>query len=192
MPTRSTRATRHAFPLLALALALGVTSANGQVPVVPGVQEMRRLAPLVGEWEGTGWVQLGPNGRQPFTVHESARWAAGGTVLVLDGLGLTKLDDGSERPAHEAFAVVSWDPAGGRYRMRAYRAGAGEVEDTPTVSDGGLVWGFSDPRGGRVRFTLSFDDRGWHEVGELSPDGVTWRPFLEMHLERAGASPPGA
>ena len=181
---------RHALVLLPLLLV--PTATYGQRPTVTGLREMRALAALVGEWEGSGWVDAGPNGRIPFTVHESARWAAGGTVLVLDGLGLQKLEDGSEQAVHQAFAVVSWDAGEGTYRMRAYRAGGGEVTDRPTVGDGHLSWGFHDPRVGQIRFTLSIDEDAWHEVGERSGDGASWQPFLEMSLRRTGSSSPGS
>jgi hypothetical protein len=83
-----------------------------------------------------------------------------------------------------SVAVLSWDPAGSRFRIRAYRAGGGEVEDTPSVTENGVVWGFDDPRGGHVRFTLRLVDDVWDEVGEFTPDGITWQRFLEMRLTR--------
>jgi hypothetical protein len=158
--------------------------ARAQQPAAAGISEMKRLAPLVGEWKGTGWVEIGPAPRHEFAVRETARWAAGGTVLVLEGLGLERQPDGSERAVHQAFAVVSWNPHEGNYRIHAFRAGGGEVEDSPVVSEHGLVWGFDDPRAGRVRFTIDFAGDVWHERGEISADGTSWRPFLEMRLTR--------
>jgi hypothetical protein len=168
-----------AFGLALAALAGPVTA---QQPTVAA--EMQRLAFLEGQWEGTGWMVMGPGGRKEFSIRESARWGAGGNVMVLDGLGVEKLADGSERPVHQAFAVISWDPAASVFRLRAYRAGGGEVEDAPVVSDNGLVWGFREPRGGHIRFTVRFADDTWHEVGEYSQDGATWQSFLDMRLKR--------
>jgi hypothetical protein len=55
----------------------------------------------------------------------------------------------------------------------------------PKLIDGGLEWGFrSAERGVTVRFTIQFDEKRWHEVGEVSTDGKTWNKFLEMTLER--------
>lgn len=54
------------------------------------------------------------------------------------------------------------------------------------------MWGFEDPRAGRIRFTLDIDEHEWHEVGARSVDGATWEPFLEMRLERVGGTPPGS
>ncbi len=184
--------THRRFVSSALALLLGAAPVSARQAGPAGAQEMRRLAPLVGEWEGTGWVDAGPNGRQSFSVHESARWAAGGSVLVLEGLGTQKLDDGTERAVHQALGVVSWDAGAAAFSMHAYRAGGGEVSDAPTVRDGGLVWGFEDPRAGRIRFTLDIDEHEWHEVGARSVDGATWEPFLEMRLERVGGTSPGS
>lgn len=170
--------------LVACGLALVALGAPVTAQQPAAAPEMRRLAFLEGVWEGTGWMVMGPSGRKEFSIRESARWGAGGNVMVLDGLGVEKLGDGSERPVHQAFAVISWDPAASVFRLRAYRAGGGEVEDTPAVSENGLVWGFREPRGGHIRFTVRFTDDTWHEVGEYSPDGATWQSFLDMRLER--------
>lgn len=145
---------------------------------------MQQLAFLEGEWEGTGRMAMGPGDASEFSIRETARWGAGKSVLVLDGLGVERLPDGTQRPVHQAFAVLSWDPASRAFRVRAYRAGGGEVEAVPDVTDHGLVWGFTDPRGARIRFTVTVEDGVWHEVGEFSRDGATWQQFLEMELER--------
>ena len=179
---------RTLLAVLGLALAGAAGDVSAQQPAAAA--DMQRLAFLEGQWEGTGWMVMGPGGRKEFSVRESARWGAGGNVMVLDGLGVEKLEDGSERPVHQAFAVISWDPAAAAFRLRAYRAGGGEVEDAPVVGGHGLVWGFRDPRGGHVRFTLRFTADNWHEIGEYSPDGAAWTPFLEMRLARRSAASP--
>jgi hypothetical protein len=36
-----------------------------------------------------------------------------------------------------------------------------------------------------VRFTMNLTDAGqWHEIGEFSMDGATWRQFLDFTLTR--------
>ena len=53
--------------------------------------------------------------------------------------------------------------------------------------DGGFEWGFRlEERGVTIRFTIRFDEKRWHEVGETSVDGRTWNKFLEMTLESQG------
>lgn len=150
---------------------------------------MRQLDFLTGEWEGTGWIVMGPSGRHEFRQSEVVRSVAGGTVMIIEGHGVSTDADGSEQVIHQAFAVISLDTERDRFRMRAYRAvDGGEVEVEPTVGAGKLVWGFRDPRGAEIRFTVEAKGDTWHEIGEVSmDDGATWMQFLEMTLRRTGA-----
>lgn len=178
-----------ALTVLVLSLLPQAAGAQSQRPGGSSREEatLRGLAPLeclVGEWEGTGWMDRGPAGRSEFAIHESARWVAGGTVLVLEGLGTRRLDDGSERTVHEAFAVLTRSADGAGLRIRAFRAGGGEVDAQPALHQDGLSWGFDDPRAGRIRFTVRCSESTWQEVGEVSRDGTSWTRFLEMELTR--------
>jgi hypothetical protein len=50
---------------------------------------------------------------------------------------------------------------------------------------GGPRWSLKVNEGrATIRFTIEFDEKRWHEVGEASGDGSTWRTFMEMNLER--------
>ena len=72
-----------------------------------------------------------------------------------------------------------------RYRWEAHDLRGQAITVEPKLIDGGLEWGFrSGERGPTVRFTIKFDEKRWHEVGEVSTDGKTWNKFLEMTLER--------
>ena len=144
---------------------------------------MAVLAPLAGEWEGGGWFRAGQVAPAEFRQRETVRLAAGDEVLVIDGLGL---NDGGD-PVHQAFAMIAWDAEAGDYVIHAYSAGGGVVTDTPHVAADSLVWGFPEPTGGQVRFTIHFGDGRWHEVGDYSPDGNAWYRFMDMKLERAGS-----
>lgn len=144
---------------------------------------MAPLAALAGEWEGSGWYRMGPGEPQQFRQRETVRWAAGDEVLVIDGLGV----DAADNPVHQAFAMITWDALAGDYAMHAYSAGEGPVADAPHVAADSLVWGFTEPQGGQIRFTIHFGDAQWHEVGDYSPDGNAWYRFMDMKLTRAGA-----
>ncbi len=158
--------------ILALLFATAVTS---QTP-----SPMQPLDFLVGEWDGNGWIMMGPQGKVTFTQHESVRSAAGGTVIVIDGLGTR---DG--KSVHEAFAVVSFDAAAKQFSWRAWRKGGEEIAVTPQISDRKLVWGFKDPRAGDIRFTIELTDAGeWHETGMASRDGGPQMQFFEMTLKK--------
>jgi hypothetical protein len=159
-------------PAAAAPAAAAVEPAAGLLP----------LAWMIGEWRGRGWMQRGPGPRESFDIHEQVRWAAGGALMVVDGLG----KDAAGKVVHQAFAVISVDPATGKPTLRAYRAGAGEVTSPVEIGEAAASWGFAPPPGGRVRFSFSQTPAGeWREVGEFSRDGTSYAPFLEMTLVRS-------
>lgn len=145
---------------------------------------MQPLDFLTGEWDGTGWIIAGPNGRQTFSQHESVRSAAGGSLIVIDGLGVGTSEATAGKTVHQAFAVVSFDGEAKTFRWRAWRAGGTEIATTAEVGDRKIVWGFQDPRAGTIRFTIRVEAGEWHEVGEVSRDGTTWMQFFEMKLKK--------
>lgn len=153
------------------------------------VQAMEPLAWLVGDWEGEGWIQLGPAERQEFIQTEHVEPAFGGRILLVEGIGRGRVPDGEGPIEHHAFGVLSWDAEENSYRFDTYRAGDRGVDADATLEEGVFTWGFDTP-GGTVRFVLRETESGeWHETGAFSPDqGSTWNPFFEMTLARVEGS----
>lgn len=150
----------------------------------PAQDAMQKLSFMVGTWEGEGWMMLGPGNRQTSHVTETAELKLEGTLLVLEGLGKSQ-DSEEERIVHHALGIISYDAATERYLMRAYRAGGQFIDADLTVGDQSLIWGFTDPKAGEIRYTFSLTESGqWHEVGEISRDGENWFQFFEMTLDR--------
>jgi len=171
---------------LLLLSILSVMSALAQTHAAPAPSEMRKLDFLVGQWKGEGWMEMRPGQRQKYTINESAQRKVEGAVLLIEGLGTTKIPDKAEEvPIHKAFAIVDYDAKTKLFRLRAYRAGGGVIDTEPKIGENSLVWGFRDERGGEIRFTITLNEKGqWFEIGEYSSDGKTWRKFLEMTLSR--------
>ena len=170
--------------------AVSAARTTPEATLPPAVRErMQPLQWLVGEWEGSGWIAQGrEGGRTRFTQKEWVRLAAGGGVLVIDGLGTGAEGEVAGTVVHQAFATVLWNADSAAYRMRSYRAGGAEGSDTPAVGDGRLVWGIKVP-GGRVRFTITRTAADeWHEVGEFVRDGAAPDAkaprMMEMTLKR--------
>lgn len=181
--------------LLACAAAVAAPGrAGAQAMVRPDsavLAAMRRLEFLVGDWRGEGWAQMGPQGgRITSRVTESAKWRLEGAGLLIEGHGTARVQEGGpEVTVHDALAVVTYDREAGRYRVTAWRGDGKPVDATAEVGDRRLVWGFADPRGVTVRFTLQLTPEGrWNEVGEASRDGQTWFKFMEMSLERVSTA----
>lgn len=181
---------RHALGLAALVVAPSLAAQQappGPPPAPPAVAAMQRLDWLSGEWRGSGWIEMGPRGRVTFGQRETVRPAAGGTVVVIDGLGTTPAPGGGpDRVVLSALGVIAFDAAAQGYRFRAYRGDGNVVDVEATVGDGKFVWGYHDVRAGDVRYTITRSDAGeWVEEGDASRDaGATWRQFFEMRLQR--------
>ena len=146
---------------------------------------MAHLAWLAGEWEGEG-ESRSPQGRSVATVRESVESRLNGRVLVIEGIGREPSADGTGRVVHHAFGVLTYDPERGQYAFRALRDG-GVIDAETSLADGVFTWGFQIP-GGRIRFHIRQVNGEWHETGEYSADGTTWRKMLEMKLRRVAAS----
>jgi hypothetical protein len=160
---------------------------SGQTPVRPAAQieAVKKLDLWVGEWKGTDWTSAGRDERYDFTIVEKVQRKVGGSVLLIEGRGTKKSDTGEAVVVHEALAVVSYDDKAKHYRWRAHDLRGQAIDVEPKVVDRGIEWGFkSEDRGVSIRFTIEFDEKRWHEVGEASTDGKAWHKFLEMTLER--------
>lgn len=176
--------------LLMLILLIVIPSQVTGVKNVPNPSdsdEMNKLAFMIGEWHGSGWIYLGPGNRQTFMQKENIQFKVGGQVMQIDGLGLTRdPETGREIVVHDALGIVMFDKTAGVHRIRAYSAKGGAVDSDFKLDNKTAVWGFEDRRaGGKIRFTLTIDDDGrWIEKGEMTRDGQNWFQFIEMKLER--------
>lgn len=159
-------------------------------------QAMEPLAWLVGDWEGEGWIQQGPQeGRAEFTQTEHVESAFGGRLLLVEGVGRAKPSAGDAASpeagsiVHHAYGVLSWDLEDAEYDFDTYLVDEAGVDADATLEDGLLTWSFETGEG-QIRFRIRQTEQGeWHEKGEFSPDGTTWYPFFEMTLHRAGEAP---
>jgi hypothetical protein len=175
-------------PKLALAAALIVVAVVGvfaaDPPTAKAVQraEMKKLDWLVGQWKGTGWMQMGPKGRREFTIIETVQGKLDGLVLVVEGQGTSK-EDGSS--VHTALAFVSYDEQAKTFRWRAFTAEGRATDTEAKVGADTLEWGLEIGQRGRMRYTIKLNQKGeWFEVGEMTQDGRTWQKFFEMTLGR--------
>ncbi|MBK8969515.1 MAG: hypothetical protein R3D58_09000 [Saprospiraceae bacterium] len=171
--------------VLAVALSVCPLSLFAQAQLQPSPQildAMKKIRVLEGDWAGSGWIQMGPQ-RHEFHQAEHVRFHANGTALTIDGRGTDASD--STQVIHQAFAVISYDQQAGKYLMRAIRADGNHVDaDFAVQPDGNIIWGFSHPMAGQIRYTIQFTDGKWIETGAMSRDGSTWMPFFEMQLEK--------
>lgn len=144
---------------------------------------IERLAPLVGRWEGEANV-LSPRAIQ---VHQTERVERelGGLVLVIHGAGYATPEH-SGAPVFEAMGVISYDERGGRYEFRTYTGGHANTGSAEFLPNGDLRWSPAIAGPVQMRYTISFNDTTWREVGEMSRDGgATWSETITLDLRRA-------
>lgn len=184
------RVVRRVAVLAAIAcLSFAVrTTAQGPPPMpdTAGIREkMAPLARLAGCWTGEGSMRMGPGEPKAAVGTELIETRLDGTLVTVSGRFYSRLSDGSKGAIiHDAFAVIVPAPEGG-YKFISHLATGMGAEMRGDLKDGKFTWSPPLTAGRRIRYVAdwSVKDR-WHEVGEFSPDGVTWVQFLEMKLER--------
>lgn len=165
-----------------LALTMTVPASAQQAdPAMIAAQRdaVGRFAWMDGTWRGTATTRA-PGGVHKVIHTERIGTMLGGTLRVIEGRSFNP--DGSI--GFNAFAVISYDPARKAYGFRSYALGrAGDFVITPTAD--GYVW--EVPAGPTtIRYTATFKDKVWTEIGERVVPGQAPTQFFEMHLTRVG------
>lgn len=165
------------FGLLFASLA---TQSSAQV--APALSDkMKPLAFLVGDWKGEGWMMT-RSGKVESLSFETVAPKAGGTVLMIDGLGKDKT---SGKETHNAFGILRFDETAQKYKLTSYLSSGQTGEFDVVVGDKSLVWEIKSEQR-HVRYTMKIDDQGrWHEIGEVNLGNDKWMQFLEMTLTRS-------
>jgi len=169
--------------LLLLLWALPI-SLSAQMPASIQREEMKKLDYMIGQWQGSGWIDR-EGGRQSFAGTETVQGKLGGIALLVEGNFKGKLAGAEEESTvHETLAVISYDEKAKVYRFRTYLATGSSGDHEIKMIEGGWEWGMQTSRG-NVRFTMKLTEKGeWFEIGEFSQDATTWRKFFEMTLQR--------
>lgn len=174
--------------VFAFSLVLGLTvsrpaaaqeTSAGRVQKI--VEAMAALPAFEGRWKGGGWMRRGPQEPQHFVSEEIVELKLDGQVLLIEGIHHDKADP-SKKIFH-AVALLSYDPAAGRYRFRSHTGEGQDSEFEGRVEDGAFIWGHEVP-GGRIRYVMRIREGRWEEVGEFSRDGESWTQFFDMKLDR--------
>lgn len=176
---------RITIPLFLGLLVVAPGSIGSQVPESDeGLEAMRRLQPMVGQWQGSGWMRRGPSEPHPFEGSERIESRLDGRVILIEG---RHRDPESGEVVHHAFATLSYDAERGEYLFRSYLATGQSGDYRGHWEDGAFVWGMEVPGRGEIRYTIRIDGDRWDEIGEFSSDGESWNQFFAMNLERVGA-----
>lgn len=145
-------------------------------------QALGSLAYMDGIWRGTASTTLPDGSKHTITQTERIGPMLDGAVKVIEGRGY----EADGRTAFNALGIVYFDNARGVLRFQAHAMGmSGDYSFTPTAD--GYAWEI--PAGPMViRYTASYKDGEWHEVGDRVMPGAPDQRFFEMRLKREGDS----
>ncbi len=176
-----------AAPAGAQEVAARAPEARPTAPPPPTAQleAMARLRYMVGEWKGSGWIEMQPGQRLEFRGGERVQEKLGGLALLVEGRFTGRPPGAAEDvPVHTTLAVISYDPRTRKYEFDTWLATGTSGEHELTVTDDGWHWEIRYP-GGAVRYTFRRGPQGeWIEIGERSTDGASWTTFFEMTLRK--------
>lgn len=170
-------------------VAILVSVAAAPLPAPPDrdatMDAMRQLDFLVGEWSGSGWMQMGPDTRMDIQSHETLTSKLGGMIVAVESLHEGEAPGIQDSlVVFRSFGVISYDTQARKYHLHSWQESGRSADYDATVSENAFEWGDSDA-GGRVRHVVRIDDQGlWQETGETSADGTHWRRISAMTLSR--------
>lgn len=169
--------------ILAMFVTIVATAQNPFQPKKETVDALQKISFLTGSWQGTGWIQMGKE-KHSFNQTENIISKVNGTIIQIDGLGTDEKN--SDLIIHQAFAIISYDIANGKYLMKAFKGDGGQIDaDAKLIDDHTFQWGFSTVMTGQIKYTISVLNNKWIETGEISRDGgKTWMKYFEMTLTK--------
>ena len=146
---------------------------------------MNKLASMVGQWKGDGWIEMGPQ-RFQFESSEVFSRKAGGLALLVEGIHRMPIPTGESRVIHNAVAMITYDADADRYRFITQLANGrgGDYHGTITA-DGDFQWIIPDTPMGKMTYTISVEDGKYSEIGELTLPSGERKKFFEMNLTKS-------
>ena len=150
--------------------------------------QMKKLERMVGQWQGSGWIQQGAD-KQNFNGTETVQSKLDGLALLVEGKfkskGSAKENEKviNEKVIHETLAVLSYNAKSQNFDFQTYLANGMGGKHELKITENGFEWGFQFPNGS-TRYLIKVSNDVWFETGEFSMDGKTWKKFFEMELKR--------
>jgi hypothetical protein len=140
---------------------------------------MKKLEFMTGKWSGDATVARGPG--QPLQIRqtEDVQYKLDGLILLIEGTGRNA--DG--KVVFNALAVVSYDEAGGVYRMRSYSGGR-QLDTELKLNGQGFEWGF-EAGPAKINNVMRLSENGeWIEVQTVTVGSSPPRNTVEMTVRR--------
>jgi hypothetical protein len=138
-------------------------------------EAISKLAFIVGDWSGTGWMMGRDGQKHTFMQTESIKFKVDSTVILIEGLGK---DNG--KIIHSALAIVTYNKVDKKYSFRSYLSTGRGGDFKADLSDGKFYWYPNET----MRYVINLNDKGqWYETGEMKREN-DWFQFFEMTLDK--------
>lgn len=145
-------------------------------------EAIANLANLMkGKWEGTGWTKKGQAEPEPVHVKESVEIKNDGTTLLIQGMGT---HPETKKNLHDALAIIYYNVQSETYQFDSHLSTGQHKLATGTLDNNVFIWGFELPNNASIKYTITFVDNTWQEIGEYSPSKDVWYKFFEMNLNK--------
>jgi hypothetical protein len=171
---------------LFLGLAIGHTHAQGLSKASDALkQEMQKLSYFAGKWKGEAVAKQRSGVDTKIIQEENIQFKLDNTLLVIEGTGTNP-----ENPTDivfNALAFISYDEATKEFSMRSHLKDGKKTDAYfKILAENHFEWGFAVQNNAKMRYDLKLDPKtkSWNEIGEYSPDGVTWYKFIELKLTK--------
>ncbi len=173
------------IPLIALALIAPAPLA-AQAPPDPAAliaaqrEAMAPFARMDGIWRGPAW-SVTPEGRHEITQTERIGPMLDGSIRVVEGRGY----DAAGTVRFNAFGIISYNPMTRSYSLTSWARGFSGSFPLRVTADG-YVWEVPAGPGAIIRYTATFGDGTFREVGYRIAGEAPPRQVFEMNLRRVG------
>lgn len=148
-------------------------------------QQMQRLSYFAGKWKGEAVARERDGSTTKIIQEENIEFRLDNTLLLIEGTG--RNPENLNEITFHALAVVNYDEAAKAFKFRSHLRD-GKMTDAyfNILADNHFAWGFDLPGTAKMHYDIKLDpkNKSWHEVGEYSPDSVTWYKFIELKLTK--------
>lgn len=153
----------------------GIVSAQDWETDKAAQTELKKLAFLVGEWKGSGWMMGMDRMKQSFEQTEQFRFMLDSTVIMNESQRIME-----DKAVQRSLNIVTFKESG-HYDFQYLLPSGQKSTSKSELKDGKLFWYPMD----FIRYTIQLDDQGrLFEKGEINKGG-NWYQFSEITLEKA-------
>lgn len=169
-----------------LGLATGHAHAQAMAKASDALkQEMQKLSYLAGKWKGEAIARQRNGPDTKVMQEENIQFKLDSTLLLIEGTG--RNPGNPNEIVFNALAFVTYNEAAKEFNMRSHLKDGNKTDAYFRIlAENHFEWGFDIQNNAKMRYDIKLNPKtkSWYEIGEYSPDGVTWYKFIELKLSR--------